>query len=86
MPFTERTILVAYDRQIRRRHEGADCACCGKNLYPSIGKPIPIVPKNKGGNWKASNCAILCDECLDKFGGFEHPDPIPLSKLPYCQI
>jgi hypothetical protein len=83
MRFTERTVGVAYDRQIRKRHCGADCACCGKNLWPSWGKPIPIEPN---GGWKVNNCAIVCDECFDKLGGFDHPSPIPLSQLPYVNL
>lgn len=82
MAFSEMVISYAYSRQTKpHEHLGAYCARCGKNLFPSHGNPIPVIPKDKGGRWNTDNCAIVCDECLGVLGGFNHSDEIPLSKF-----
>jgi hypothetical protein len=84
MNFSEVTIFNACSRQTRPHfHEGVDCACCGKNLFPSRGKPIPIVPSDLGGNRRSENCAIVCEKCFEDLGGFDHPGIIPRNKLPH---
>jgi methionyl-tRNA synthetase len=47
MAFTERTVFVACSRQTRKHGYGADCACCGKNLFPEKGKPQTTTQFNK---------------------------------------
>ena len=81
MAFTELAKRIAAYRQTKWDGWGTWCAKCGT---PLAGKKVEVTqrtPSDKGGDWEADNCVVLCADCFAKIG--DHKERLTDAEIPY---